>query len=128
MLAGWLAGASALMGCAYAMSAAGAEQAQSSHDALAALPESTDGHHCCSKPASSDEPARPAEQGQFQECCSRVAPATVSKGESTQVQLALSDRLPAGIEPAISPEFHAGIEPAKEDSSGDYLLFRVLRI
>lgn len=129
LLAAWLAGASALMGCAYAMSAARAEQqTQTSQHAMAAAPrEGTDAHHCCSKPVG-DVPTEPAKQGQFQECCFRVLPATVGKGKPAQAQVAVSERQAAGIEPGILPEFHAGIEPAMEDSSGDYLLFRVLRI
>lgn len=102
---------------------------QPSHHRTAVAPVESraDAHNCCSKP-DGEQPEGGPQQGQFKECCFRVATATMGKDKPEQVKLAASERLVLTPEPAHRFELHARSAATMDDASGDYLKNRVLRI
>jgi hypothetical protein len=128
-LAAWLAGASALMGCAYAMAAEAPAATEACHQVSATKSATgqAGAHDCCDMPAGERREPNP-EDGQFMECCFRVTPATMGKGKPPDVTFATSERLGPSAGPAIAPESRTAVEPFVADSSGTYLLHSVLRI
>lgn len=128
-LAGWLAGASALMGCAYAMAAKDPAATEACHQVFATKSATgqAGAHDCCDVPAGEKREPNP-EPDQFMACCFRVTPATMGESKPPDVTFATSERLAPGIQVVSSPELHAGAETFVADASGTFLLLGVLRI
>jgi hypothetical protein len=126
VLAAWLAGASGLLGCAYAMAADPAVSGACHQGLPTEAAGQAGAHDCCDLPTG-EGPGQP-EKSQFKECCFRVTPATVGKGKPPEMTVVANERLAPCIEPAIFCHRGDGAGAILDDSSGAYLLNRVLRI
>lgn len=128
-LAAWLAVASGLLGCAYAIKAEEPAAGDACHQGMPVAPEPAQpgGHDCCNLPAG-EEPDQSPEQGQFDECCFQMALATVGKSKPPDVRLVESERLLAGTTLAAVVDLGAGVDTLVPDAIEAYLLFGVLRI
>jgi hypothetical protein len=128
-LAVWLAGASALMGCAFAMAQGNAAAEKACHQGVSAAPQPSPvaSHDCCNLPVG-QEPEQGPQQGQVEECCFSVALATMGKSKPPEVKIVESERLPASTELRAPVGLGAVVETFVADARGDYLLLHVLRI